>query len=278
MRRHLILCLSLTVLAAGCTPNKSDAQPDDAKVAAKTDDAAKAAAPKDDAPKDDAPKDDAAKEAERIAKIKERLAKLEESSKTEQARWNDELKASAKALVETEVTDTAAFLDAILASAHRRPGNADRDGARHPKETLAFFGIDPSMTVVEVGPGAGWYTEILAPMLASKGKLIVNSGDPNGPETESRIVYARRTRDFLASNADLYGKVAVVIPKEPGGFELGDADTADAVLVVRGLHGMVRRGELAAAMKEMMRVLKPGGTLGVVQHRGTDGADAVKSA
>ncbi|MGB1700959.1 MAG: class I SAM-dependent methyltransferase, partial [Nannocystaceae bacterium] len=213
------------------------------------------------------------KEKAKLARIQERLKKLEEATAKEQARWTEELKASAKALASAEVSTTSDMLDKILASKHRRPGNADRDAARHPKETLEFFGITPEMTVVEVGPGAGWYTEILAPLVASKGALVVNSGDPNGPETESSIYYARRTRDFIASNADLYGKIKVVIPSEPGKFELGDESSADAVLIVRGLHGATRRGELDATLREVARVLKPGGIFGVVQHRASEGAE-----
>lgn len=287
MRLHHCLSLPLAMLALACSPNASDktaksdetaATPSDKKSTdtAKSDGPAAKTADGDKEPASDAEK--AAAEKEKLAKIQKRLEGLKTASAAEAERWTDELKAEAKALVNSEVTSTEAMLEKILAGSHRRPGNSDRDGARHPKETLSFFGIEPSMSVIEVGPGAGWYTEILAPLLAKNGKLVVNSGDPNGPETESSIYYARRTRDFLGTNTDLYGKVGVVIPPEPGAFHLGEPNSADAVLIIRGLHGAARRGELETTLKEVSRVLKPGGTFGIIQHRGTKGADPVKSA
>ena len=287
MKIQRFIPLTAALLAMACSPKQDDAPSADAQKTAAAGDAnkeaaketpEKAAAKAADAPKADDAKTEAEKEAEKLAKIQKRLADLKAATEKESTRWTDEMKQAAKQLAEADAGDLGARIDAILASNHRRPGNADRDTSRHPKETLQFFGITPTQTVIEVGPGAGWYTEILAPMLAKSGKLIVNSGDPNGPETEGRIVYARRTRDFLASNADLYGKVDVVIPSKPGNFELGADASADTVLVIRGLHGVTRRGELADNLKEMLRVLKPGGTLGIVQHRGTEGADPVKSA
>ncbi len=287
MRPHYFLSLPIAMLAFACSPNASEQQvkSDDASAtpskakpvdAADTPDPSPTKSDGDAAPTSEAEKK--AAEEEKLAKIQKRLKDLKVASEKETTRWTDELRAEAKTLVGTEPTTTAAMLDKILASQHRRPGNSDRDSSRHPKETLEFLGISPSMSVIEVGPGAGWYTEILAPLLAKNGSLVVNSGDPNGPETESSIYYARRTRDFLASNADLYGKVGVVIPSKPGKFELGEANSADAVLIFRGLHGAARRGEMEATLKEVSRVLKPGGTLGIIQHRGTKGADPVKSA
>lgn len=285
MRLHQYLSLPLAVLALACSPNASDdkSKSESKRVAGTAGDtkAVEAvdapAAAKGDKSAEFQGTDEAAQQ-EKIAEIQKRLKALETATAEETARWTDELKASAKALVSSDATTTEEMLDKIIASQHRRPGNAARDTSRHPKETLQFFGIDPDMTVIEVGPGAGWYTELLAPLLAKKGLLVVNSSDPEGPETESSIYYSRRTRDFLASNADLYGKVEVVIPSKPGEFELGKESYADAVLIVRGLHGAARRGELAVTLKEVSRVLKPGGILGIVQHRGTEGADLVKSA
>ena len=70
--------------------------------------------------------------------------------------------------------------DVALAGDHRSDANKARDGHRHPKETLSFFGIEPDMTVLEVSPGGGWYTEVLAPLLSEQGKLVAGHGSPNG--------------------------------------------------------------------------------------------------
>src|SRR5690606_5182618 len=121
-----------------------------------------------------------------------------------QARWTDEMRASAKKLAEATYKDTKKGLKKIQASEHRQPGNAERDQYRHPAETLAFFGIKPTMTVVEVGPGAGWYTELLAPLLAKKGKLVIDSPDPNGDRAVGGTFYGVRIKAFLESSPELY--------------------------------------------------------------------------
>lgn len=205
------------------------------------------------------------------------FAKMEADAEREAARLTPELRESLAPLASVEYETVRAAYERLAASPHRTPGNAERDAQRHPVETLEFFGIKPSMTVLEYGPGAGWYTELLAPMLAAKGKLIVTSADPKGPRTERATLYGQRFARFLAKAPELYGKVDVVVVdgKQP---ELGLQEAADAALVIRGMHGWARNGSVQAWLSEIGTALKPGGVLGIVQHRAAPGADPVESA
>ncbi len=216
--------------------------------------------------------------AAEAAKNRGQLAKMEEDSKKEAARWTAELRAKAKALAETKHRSTAAGLKKILKSEHRAPGNADRDKYRNPKKTLAFFGVKPNMTVFEYGPGAGWYTELLAPLLAAEGKLIVNNGDPKGPAESRGTYYAKRFQNFLDKAPEVYGKIQTITVTDSTKPALGLDGTLDMALVIRGSHGWKRRGATAAWLAEIHKALKPGGILGVVQHRAKADADPKASA
>jgi predicted methyltransferase len=162
---------------------------------------------------------------------------------------------------------TAAALERVLAGDHRSAQHRARDLHRHPLETLLFFGIKPDMTVVETWPGAGaWYTEILAPLLAERGKLYAAmrpAASDNPYVTASLKAFA----DKLAERPDLYGKVEVT-SLGPGRFELAPDGGADLVLSFRNLHQWLSLGVAAEAFAAMHRALRPGGVLGVVDHRG----------
>lgn len=153
-------------------------------------------------------------------------------------------------------------LKAAIASKERTPANVARDPARHPYETLTFFGIRPDMTVVELAPGGGWYTEILAPYLRDQGKLI---GAAPGPDTR----YGKNFRDKLATDAKVFGKVAPVVFDPPARIELGAPNSADMAVTFRNIHNWLGNGDDAVltVFKEVHKVLKPGGVLGVVEHR-----------
>jgi predicted methyltransferase len=161
-------------------------------------------------------------------------------------------------------------LQQSVAAPHRSDANRARDKHRHPLETLAFFGIKPTDTVVEIWPGGGWYTEILAPYLADKGRLIVAS--PAGRGSEG---IAKR----LDANPTLFGKVERAnFPSVLGGTAVAPG-TADAVVTFRNVHNWgtgymhpEKKGYSDEAFREMFAMLKPGGVLGIVDHRLPEGA------
>jgi predicted methyltransferase len=166
---------------------------------------------------------------------------------------------------------TDAKLRAAIASSDRPASEVERDKWRHPAETLEFFGIREDMTVVELWPGGGWYTAILAPLLAEKGKLVVTNMDPNGP-SESAKSYAAR----LASKPNDFAKVDVKLINPPADISLGADGSADAVVTFRNFHNWVRDGIADKVLAASFRVLKAGGVFGVEEHRAKADADPSK--
>lgn len=170
-----------------------------------------------------------------------------------------------------ETTETGAIqtgsIDAAVAGAHRSEENRARDPYRHPKETLEFFGLQPNMTVVEMGPGGGWYTEILAPVVRDEGRLIAAIPDPAQSE------YGQRFVEFVEARPEIYDRVERVIFSPPEQTSLGPDNSADMVVTFRSAHGWINRGQAEAVFRAMFDVLKPGGVLGLVQHRGPEGVD-----
>jgi predicted methyltransferase len=133
-----------------------------------------------------------------------------------------------------------------------------------------FFGIKPDMTVVEVWPGAGgWYTEILAPLLAERGKLYA-AMPPRMPGNEYVTQSLAQFDAKLAARPDVYGKVTVT-RLGPGDFDIAPPGSADLVVTFRNLHNWMNQGFEKEALAEMYRALKPGGVLGVEEHRGIAG-------
>jgi predicted methyltransferase len=161
---------------------------------------------------------------------------------------------------------TAEALTAILAGDQRTPEERARDVYRHPKETLLFFGIRPEMSVLEVWPEPGYYTAIIAPLVREKGKYIAAVVPPD-PASTYRTRRLQEYRDRLAARPDLYSR-AVVVSFVTDGGEVAPAGSVDMVLTFRNIHNWMSRGEAAQAFATMYRVLKPGGVLGVVEHRG----------
>jgi predicted methyltransferase len=162
---------------------------------------------------------------------------------------------------------TTAAIDVVLAGAHRSAGNRARDTYRHPLDTLLFFGIKPEMTVVEVWPGAdGWYTEVLAPLLAERGKLYA-AQVPAAPGNEFVTASLKAFSDKLAARPDLYAKVEVTT-LGPGAEPIAPPGSADLIVTFRNLHNWMNLGYANEAFAAMFKALKPGGILGVVDHRG----------
>jgi predicted methyltransferase len=161
---------------------------------------------------------------------------------------------------------TSQTLDRILSGDQRSEENRARDRYRHPKATLLFFGIRPEMSVLEVWPEPGWYTEVLAPLLQDKGRYYAAVIAPD-PKSE---YITRRLDDFkakLAARPELYGRVTMVtFPLD--GSDMVPPGTLDMVLTFRNIHNWMARDQGSQAFATMYRALKPGGVLGVVEHRG----------
>ena len=171
--------------------------------------------------------------------------------------------------------DSDARLKWAIEGPHRSPANRARDVYRHPFETLTFFGIKKNMTVVELWPGGGWYTEILAPFLRDEGKLRVTNFDPATAQGESKN-YATQFEQKLSATPGLYGKVEVLHVAPPSSIGLGPDGSADLVLTFRNVHNWLQGGFDKQVFEAAYKVLKPGGILGVVEHRADPGTDPKK--
>ncbi|MGN6282839.1 class I SAM-dependent methyltransferase [Frateuria sp.] len=170
---------------------------------------------------------------------------------------------------------TATQLAQVIDSDWRPANQRARDTYRHPKETLTFFELRPDQTVIEITPGGGWYTQILAPLLRDNGHYIAAEKQPSA-DSEARGDDSALRKLFVAHPAQ-FGKAAIVAfdPKAP---VLGPAGSADRVLTFRNVHNWAMDGSAPAMFKAFYTVLKPGGVLGVVDHRADAGAtlDEVK--
>ncbi len=160
----------------------------------------------------------------------------------------------------------AGELERLAAAPHRSARNVARDAARHPVEVLRFFGVRPHHTVVEILPGStGYYMEILAPFLREKGRYI--AADRDRSAAPQYLADHQRLLARLRAEPALYGKVAVT-PFNADRHEIAPPGSADFVLTFRNLHNWLERGELEGALRAFHKALKPGGVLGVVDHRG----------
>ena len=165
--------------------------------------------------------------------------------------------------------DHAMTLEQVLA-ADLRDDDRARDKYRNPAETLEFFRIDPTMTVVEWGPGGGWYTRVLAPWLKPSGKYVALNNDSEG-DYPNRAAEARAkgwTERFKATVAEMTGAEADTV----AAYEIDELPddmkgTVDRVLIFRSMHGLWNGGETDTVLRTTRELLKDGGMVGVVQHR-----------
>ena len=192
--------------------------------------------------------------------------------------------AAAAAAANAPPADVTHALEAAVKGPQRTPANTARDKYRHPGQTLAFFGIRPDMRVIEVLPGGGWYTEILAPLLHDHGTLI-EATPPRSSENPFARKMAARYAEKLAANPAVYGKVTREPFELPAYMALGAPDSADMVVTFRNMHDLMFANVHGAATDAMLmrflrsayQVLKPGGTLGIVAHRANPDMPAAKS-
>lgn len=169
---------------------------------------------------------------------------------------------------------------AALAGEHRSDEHRARDAWRNPAQTLEFFGLTPASTVVEVTPGGGWYTEVLAPVLRGQGRLVAAIVDPASASNDRAREYYERAngqyREKLAGNASVYDGVEIVE------FDLtsprfGEDESADLVVTFRNVHNWTGSGAAPGMFEGFYKVLKPGGTLGLVEHRAQPGSAAAEN-
>jgi len=162
-------------------------------------------------------------------------------------------------------------LRAAIAAAHRSAANRARDVARHPYGTLRFVGLAPTHQVVELAPGGGWYTEILAPYLRGQGRLHV-AGEAADDADEYRRRGRRSLDEKLAKNPELYDRVQVgLLPRTPAFTDIAPPGGADLVLTFRNVHNWLEAGHLDATLRAVHAVLRVGGVLGVEEHRAPPG-------
>ncbi len=157
-------------------------------------------------------------------------------------------------------------LRALVDGPQRSPNARARDMYRHPYETLVFLGVEPTSTVIEIQPGGGYWTEILAPYLQAKGSYLAAL-----PPDQFASDEAKRENDVfnrkIAATPALYAQVKTV-PFRGNQFDLAPAEKADFVLTFRNVHNWMADGETDAAFAAFFKALKPGGILGVEEHRG----------
>jgi len=176
-----------------------------------------------------------------------------------------------KGEVESNMHSAKASIEkAVSNNVLRSERDMERDQYRNPVATLNFFGVQPNMTVAELGPSSGWYTRILAPLTAENGKYIALNGSPTPGNRYERGMQWRES--FIKHDSDMFGENAVAryigqtVP-------FAAPNSVDAVLIFRGMHGQISRGDVDGLLAEVLETLKPGGVLGIVQHRGREDFD-----
>lgn len=157
-------------------------------------------------------------------------------------------------------------LEALITGPQRSAANIARNVWRHPLETLEFFGLRPDMTVLEILPSLGWYTEILAPYLAEKGRLYVAHFSPDGIAPYMPAVLAR-FEDRIAREPETFGRVIVRHINPPREVTIAPPGSIDLAMTFRNVHNWIMAKQEDEYFAAFFRALKPGGVLGIVEHR-----------
>ncbi len=166
---------------------------------------------------------------------------------------------------------TALTLDQLIEGEHRSATNIARNEFRNPVQTLEFFGLEPDMTVIEILPSTGWYTEIIAPYVRDHGRFYAAHFSPNA----SLSYMAPNLRNFeekMISDPALYGKVIVRHLNPPHEVAIAPPESADMALTFRNVHNWIMAGQEHEYFASFYAALKPGGILGVVEHRALPGS------
>ena len=167
---------------------------------------------------------------------------------------------------------SATALAQAIANSERSAASRARDAARHPLETLEFFGLRANQTVIEASPGGGWYTEILAPFLRDKGQLFAAHESPTDADDylrKSRLNFDKK----LAAKPEIFDRVVVgLLPRGPRFTDISPTGGADVVLTFRNIHNWIEAGHLDDTLRAFFNVLKPGGVLGIEEHRAPPGS------
>ena len=171
--------------------------------------------------------------------------------------------------------DTSQLIDKALEAEHRTPSYVQRDKYRHPKETLLFFGLDPEQSIIEITPGYGWYTEILAPLIRNKGQYSYTSLRLHEKINPFFVKLESAFKEKMEKNPDIYDQLRWVHfnPKQP---EFAPNGPVDMVLTFRNVHNWAKAGSTDAMFTGFAKALKPGGILGVVEHRAKVGTPLEK--
>jgi predicted methyltransferase len=149
---------------------------------------------------------------------------------------------------------------------HRNETNRARNQFRHPVETLEFFGLSADMTVIEILPSTGWYTEIMAPYLRDHGKYYAAHFSPNASASYMPSILGG-FEEKITADPDLYGKITVRHLNPPHEVAIAPPGSADMALTFRNVHNWIMAGQEHEFFASFYAALKPGGVLGVVEHR-----------
>ncbi len=159
-----------------------------------------------------------------------------------------------------------ATLENLIVGEHRSEANIARNHYRHPVETLNFFGLQPDMTVIEILPSRGWYTEIIAPYVRDQGKYYAAHFSPNAT-TSYMPPNLRNFEEKISNDPNLYGRITVRHLNPPHEVVIAPPNSADMALTFRNVHNWIMAGQEHEFFAAFYAALKPGGILGVVEHR-----------